>query len=161
MALLPLHKVRATWNYDDDGANLEFLEQWDTPEKYAKSPVFVTSDDGTTQRELTFEEYSARLGNPDCYVSLYVIVERQCESCDGWTEVEPDGRLYGITFMDDEAYATGTFTFDNVEPLNDEQWSIMADIAHHLITVTPEELAFVVDSVQEFHTWLTTETREE
>lgn len=54
-----------------------------------------------------FEVYIRYHGNPDEHTMLYARVERKCDHCNSWVEA---ASLYGVDFMVNDTWATGTFT---------------------------------------------------
>ncbi len=68
--------TRVVWEYDPY-PNMSYLEQWDTPEKYKGNEVIR---DG---RELPFDEYIEREGNPEYHTNLQCTVYIDCPRCAG------------------------------------------------------------------------------
>lgn len=113
---------QVTFDYDPE-PDLSWLEQWDTPAKY-KGNEIIENDE-----PVSFERYLEYWGNSDRHVTLCMEVRHVRE--DGYENVIDT--LCGIDYMDDQDYATGTFSFGSLDDvfksrqLNDYQKDLVSD----------------------------------
>jgi hypothetical protein len=107
------------WDYDED-ADLSFLEQWDTPQKYAGNEVI----DEKTGLPMPFDEYMQTYGNPDRHVMLWARVLEYLE--DG--NIEWKDSVGGVDFMDWQEYKVGEFTPEEAIALEGYQGEVSKDL---------------------------------
>lgn len=110
----------------DPDPDLSWLEQWNTPEKYAGNEMVDRGpNDNQPPRKIPFDEYIKYWGNPDRHVALCIRIEKQCEM-GGWHTVECLG---AVDMMDDQHLWLGTYS-DPAE-IKDEsiRWEVSALLA--------------------------------
>lgn len=69
----------------------EYLDQWNTPERYAEAPVMIRTGNGDERRALSFEEYERSYGDKENYTAYTVIKEVKCPCCASWHVVDSLG----------------------------------------------------------------------
>ena len=143
-----LDNLRCTWDWDPEpDFALMDLDQWDTPEKYAVSPMMR---DG---KELTFVEYLEYYGDPRRHCILYCRIETKCPYCDEWSDLV-DGAVFGVDFMDDDGFELGTQTLDDMSYWSDYQREIIMELVYDEIEVTPAALQTAVTATNQTYDWL-------
>jgi hypothetical protein len=77
-------------------------------------------------KHIPFETYMRYYGNYDRHVVLACVVEKKCPHCGEWSHA---ASVYGVDFMDDDKWTTGTFNAKEALALRGYQ----ADVAKDLI----------------------------
>jgi len=100
----PIYRVRILQDEDFEPETPEGTPLPGTREAYEANQIMRLidpADDPVTgaRRPVSWEEYLEREGNPDRYVGVGVVLDRQCPCCQQWTKHVQS--VWGIELMDD------------------------------------------------------------
>lgn len=99
-------RLRLRWEYDPD-PDLSYLEQVDDD----GSPLFPNTD-------------------PNSVVSLGATLEKFCDKCNQWEDVDS---LWGVDFIDHDPYETGTYAIGEAMRMSNYQGEVAQDMVYALL----------------------------